>query len=597
MWALGTLVHELLTSEVPFLEADTQDISSCLQIDTTLYTTDIPPATDMTLLYNYCHGVNDFPTERLLKHRTSEKGVEFLKNLLAVNPNARPTATEALESLWLIERDKPIEEAVNLDLDPRVTGADTLVDPKLIERRRTNEEATSLNPGTHAIPLPIERDSVKKETVSSDDSTQVRVLDQFFQSLINKKHGVPTTHAVRALPPAERGRDIKCGIDCESMRTEFLSLGVQLSPETASRLIIEDKAGTAKLLRSSTRLGIRTIQHSAASNRYLEAMKILLKVTDDIDFRIEGFTPLQSAVNGDHLDMVDLLLRSGADVNAIARSSFELIRTALQVGAKRGNLDMVKLLLDNGAEVDAAPARYGRTALQAAAEEGHLEVVKLLYNNGADINASPAKEGNARTALQAAAARNCFATVKFLLYNDADVNAGPANGYPTALQLAARYSRRNCDVVCLLLDSGADPNINSPNIGTPLQAAAEIGNLDLVELLLERGANINAEPATNRGRTALQAAAGGAHFDLVKLFLERGADINSEPAINGGRTALQAAAERGNLELVELLLENGADVNAGPAIEEGKTALQAATEGKHLDIASLLLRKGARNSN
>jgi len=63
----------------------------------------------------------------------------------------------------------------------------------------------------------------------------------------------------------------------------------------------------------------------------------------------------------------------------------------------------------------------------------------------------------------------------------------------------------------------------------------------VVNRLLEKGANVNAAPAEEGGRTALQGASEGGHIEVVNRLLEKGANVNAEPAYRGGRTALQGA--------------------------------------------------------
>ena len=80
------------------------------------------------------------------------------------------------------------------------------------------------------------------------------------------------------------------------------------------------------------------------------------------------------------------------------------------------------------------------------------------------------------------------------------------------------------------------------------------------------GANVNAEPAGGK-RTALQRASAGGHLEVVDRLLEKGADVNAEPARVKGRTALQGASEAGHLEVVNRLIEKGANVNADPRVQ------------------------------
>ncbi|KAH8205298.1 hypothetical protein TruAng_000545 [Truncatella angustata] len=160
-----------------------------------------------------------------------------------------------------------------------------------------------------------------------------------------------------------------------------------------------------------------------------------------------------------------------------------------------------------------------------------------------------------------------------------------------SLQMSAKIG--NLNVIERLLTAGADVNAKPAyEYGrTALQAAAEGGHLNVVERLLATGADINA-PAGMHGRTALQAAAKGGHLDVVERLLAAGADVNAEPARMHGRTALQAAAKGGHLSVVERLLASGADINALAGIH-GRTALQAAAEGGHLGVVERLLAAGA----
>jgi hypothetical protein len=155
----------------------------------------------------------------------------------------------------------------------------------------------------------------------------------------------------------------------------------------------------------------------------------------------------------------------------------------------------------------------------------------------------------------------------------------------TALQWACE--RGHLDVVQLLLEKGADVNAQGGECGNALQAAAQGGHLEIVQLLLEKGADVNTQ-----GRhygNAFYAAARGGHLKIVQLLLEKGADVN----VQGGRysNALQAAAQGRHLKIVQLLLEKGADVNAQGG--EYGNALLAAAGGGHLKIVQLLLKKGA----
>ncbi|KAF5353786.1 hypothetical protein D9758_010624 [Tetrapyrgos nigripes] len=156
-------------------------------------------------------------------------------------------------------------------------------------------------------------------------------------------------------------------------------------------------------------------------------------------------------------------------------------------------------------------------------------------------------------------------------------------------------------IVKVLVENGADVNAEGGYFGFALQAAASSGklwaygfalqaaafqgNLDIVKYLVEKGADVNAKGG-NYG-FALQAAAD--RMDIVKYLVEKEADVNAKGGEYG--FALQAAAYWGNLDVVKYFVENGADVNA----EGGYYgfALQAAASSGKLDVVMYLVEKGA----
>ncbi|KUL86888.1 hypothetical protein ZTR_05366 [Talaromyces verruculosus] len=118
---------------------------------------------------------------------------------------------------------------------------------------------------------------------------------------------------------------------------------------------------------------------------------------------------------------------------------------------------------------------------------------------------------------------------------------------------------------------------------TALQRACARGHYDSVNLLLQKGAEVNAQGGYYDN--ALQGSARRGHLDIVQLLLENGADINDQGGYYGN--ALQGAAQTGHIDIVQLLLENVADVNAKG--EKYDNALQGAAQTGHIDIVQQLL--------
>lgn len=136
-----------------------------------------------------------------------------------------------------------------------------------------------------------------------------------------------------------------------------------------------------------------------------------------------------------------------------------------------------------------------------------------------------------------------------------------------------------------LLDAGADPN--SEGVGTPLYFAAQRGHEEVVALLVEGGADVN---AVTRFGTALQIAARGNRTSIVRILLQAGADPNLAGG-EEGKTPLHDAAERGAVEAARLLLAGGADVNSRNADLHPPIHL-AVRKNRH-EMVALLREHGA----
>ena len=140
-----------------------------------------------------------------------------------------------------------------------------------------------------------------------------------------------------------------------------------------------------------------------------------------------------------------------------------------------------------------------------------------------------------------------------------------------------------------LLDSASESvNTESGDGFTPLQLAAYFSHAEIVELLLESGADVQPVSRNAMGVTALHAGLAGrsseARKRIATALICRGAEVNAKQP--GGFTPLHEAAQNGDSEIVRLLLEKGADPNA--ATDEGKTPLNFATEGGNQEVIAVL---------
>lgn len=333
----------------------------------------------------------------------------------------------------------------------------------------------------------------------------------------------------------------------------------------------------------------------------IEQILQLLDMGADVNAKDkEGWSPLLTALGMNHFQAAEILIDAGADVNyMLPISPFD--KTPLMKAASVGSLSMVEILLSKGAAVN-AKREDGTTALIFAASGGHLAVVQKLLTAGADIHARNTEQG----ALGASLLQGHREVAEFLWSAGAQLNLSEA----AACGLT--------DEVRALLAAGA-----SPDEGAAIAHAARSENLEIIILLVEAGANINAQDSD--GNTALHHAAQGEMHDIARYLLTKCnalADIENDDeetpfdlAIHSddtemvrlfldnrtlnvnrkdytGATALHHAVEAENTELVRILLTAGAKVNVKDCL--GDTPLSIAREAENEDIIRLLRAAGAK---
>jgi ankyrin repeat protein len=289
--------------------------------------------------------------------------------------------------------------------------------------------------------------------------------------------------------------------------------------------------------------------------------------------------PLLSAIRGGDHSTARSLLEQGADVNARDPAG----DTALMQACLNADTEIVQLLLDWGAQVNAR-GTDGASALQRALHDP--EKVRLLLGRGARVES--------RTLVAAAMIPGSRPTLEQLVRSGARGDARV--GEFTAL--LAAISSGDLDAVTFLLDHGADPLARLGSECTTLNVAVQSGNPPIVSLLLKRGVEVNGQcefpDFPGDMETPAMAAALLGHVECLRLLLEHGADVNTQ----GGdfeRNALLGAATTDREEAVRLLLARGANVHAQDA--QGHTALDWALRRGDTPIVQLLRRAGATASS
>src|SRR5262249_37444843 len=169
-------------------------------------------------------------------------------------------------------------------------------------------------------------------------------------------------------------------------------------------------------------------------------------------------------------------------------------------------------------------------------------------------------------------------------------SAAGGDGKPAAKPLPAELAKaiRDCDLKAVRAppDAGVDVNARDADGNTPLLLAAVYAGPECVELLLKKGADVNA--SNKFGARPLHRAA--TNYEKAKLLIDVGADVKAKT--KSGKTVLLLAARKyGNSQTAKLLLDKGAD--AKERNDSGVNPIQVAAYGGDLDTLKLLVEAGA----
>ncbi|KAH6839397.1 hypothetical protein B0I37DRAFT_357994 [Chaetomium sp. MPI-CAGE-AT-0009] len=227
---------------------------------------------------------------------------------------------------------------------------------------------------------------------------------------------------------------------------------------------------------------------------------------------------------------------------------------------------LVTIVEDNYREKDAGEHRQNQSTIML--QLAHFSVKEYIRSNEVETTFA---EDLQETAARAAIAETCLG---YLIELDARKDIKKlCNLYPLAGYAARCWAGH-------AVWKGVEVNAQGGRYGNALSAASKYGHLDIVQLLLEHGADVNAEYWDGWGGygNALSAASSDGHLHIIQLLLEHGADVDARAGHFG--SALSAASGRGHLDTVRLLLEQGANSYS--------SALWAAEENGNFDIVRLL---------
>ncbi|XP_076120518.1 ankyrin repeat and SOCS box protein 15-like isoform X2 [Alosa pseudoharengus] len=304
------------------------------------------------------------------------------------------------------------------------------------------------------------------------------------------------------------------------------------------RLNLEEKTGdgeTALILATQAGLvdNVRMmLEHGASPDRTNE----------------KNESPLLLAVRMDLFDVALTLISRGASVNQHCLKKW----TPVHEAAKMGCTDILRLLLIHGGNISETD-QHGVTPMAVAAEYGQTDAIEILIQNGGDVNAV-APNGDT------------------VLYDAA------GSGNP--------------DCIELLLQHGANPNIASLSSQLPIHRAAYEGHYLALRIFI---------PITTRrslrlsGQSPVHSAADGGHVRCLELLVEKGFNVNalldthiSENYGDMRRSALYFAVSNGDVTCTEMLLNAGAKPDLDPL-----SCLLVAVRAGRYEIVKLLLAKRA----
>jgi len=394
------------------------------------------------------------------------------------------------------------------------------------------------------------------------------------------------------------------------------------------------------------------------------AIETLIRHGADIEARetLRGTTALMWAAANSRPEAVTLLIKKGADVSARSANSALGRKPYLSPTAK-SRIDQVKAGIDvsgtstelrkkppkaGAADTDEAAAQEaefagldrdhgeekkggGLTALVFAAREGDMASAKALIEGGADVNQTT---HYGWSPLLTAVQNRYYKLASYFLEQGADPNIANEGGW-TPLYIATDnrnieggdYPTRKPDMDHLelikrLLAKGADPNLRMKSStetrtiftnqwlheegATPFLRAAQSGDVVLMKLLLEHGADPHI--ATEQGVTPLMVASGigwveGVTYEwspeetmeAVKLIISLGADVNAQDHVDK-RTALMGAAHKGRNDVVQYLVDHGADMSLHDIGSRDSIHKLAGVTWQAIDYADGLVRVGVQSS-
>ena len=264
-------------------------------------------------------------------------------------------------------------------------------------------------------------------------------------------------------------------------------------------------------------------------NNYMAAY-LLVRHGADVNVQISnGFTAPHLSVQKNHENLIKLLLANKVDVNIQDNAGW----TPLHLCVREGNENLCRLLLEHNADVNIQD-NAGWTPLHWCARVGNENLCRLLLDHNADVNI---QDNAGRTPLHWCASTGNENLCRLLLEHNADVNIQDKDG-STPLHLSARGNRDCSKIIDLLVKYGVQNiNINDAESLTPLQLAVRHGNWQVVEKLVDLGADVSVVTADEEDARRLEILKNKAerkkqHLKFEMSFRQKTNETENEPGVS-----------------------------------------------------------------
>ncbi|XP_056153429.1 ankyrin repeat and SOCS box protein 3-like isoform X2 [Lampris incognitus] len=264
-----------------------------------------------------------------------------------------------------------------------------------------------------------------------------------------------------------------------------------------------------------------------------------------------GWNALHEAAAAGSKDCVREILSAAAGCSRSSRAYVNSLthegESAFYLAAQRGHLSVVKLLLKAHANVD-QPTNDLSCPLYAAVDGGHKEIVEYLVSKGAEVNGT--HTASCWTCLHQAVYKG-YIEIVHILVSVCHLEALDDHKI-TPLFVAAQYGQQKC--LEILIDAGANVNAQAADLATPLMIASQEGHVGCVALLLDHGADPNLTCSCDWPQLPIHAAAEFGHIGILNRLIA----VTDRVCDRGlGMVSPLYLAVRKQSKSVELLLREG----------------------------------------